>query len=326
LKGLFIMPSIETIFENFVPQFSSDLQYKAQKEQGVLYPMYSPITMTSVDGQAFDKILPFEMVETTNEGRWQPTQRDFAEYDKIWVFGRKSDKGIMIDKNDDLSVMFSPTSQVLDQAAKALVRWKDRVAYDALGATFQTGKNKGGTEDLGSTEVGNGGNLIPLDSTAAGLTGGAIDGLSIDKLLAAKLFFYNNHLGNEQIYCVCSQNEINQLAKDPRVGSREYGDYPALVSGEVNYYCGINFIKFHDKLDPVAGQSTQKKIYFFVRRGMGFNDIRTTIDVSRLAEQKLNIQVYLENISAAVRFDPQWVCYALVDQAKSIDDGVADLS
>jgi hypothetical protein len=319
------MPSLETILENFVPQFSSDLLYKAQKDKGVLYPMYQPLGLKSIDGQAFDRILPFELVETTGGDRHAPTSRNFAEYEKVWAYARQSDYAIVVNKNDDLSLTFSPTSQVLDQGAKALNRWRDRVAYDALGALVKTGKTAGNSEDLGSTIVASGGNKIPLDSTAGGNTGGAINGLSIDKLLAARLFFYNNRIDNEPIYCVCSQNEINQLAKDPRVGSREYGDYPALVSGEVNYYCGINFIKFNDRLDGVEGQATQRKIYFFVPRGMAFGDVRTHISVDKMTEQKLNIQIYIENICGAVRFDPQWVCYALVDQATSIDDGVADL-
>ena len=314
----------ETIEKTFITQFTEDVQYLAQKEQGVLYQYYKPITVTSVDGQAFDKSLPFELADSTNK-RYEATSRKFAEWDRVWAYPVRGERAILHDKNDDLSMAFEPGSVVMQNGAKAINRWRDLVAYSALGATVKTGRNASGSESLSATAVASGGNLIPLDSTANGATGGNINGFSVEKLLAAKKFFYDNNVTDEPIYCVVSQNEINQLLLDPRVSSIDYNERKALAMGETNTYAGINFIRFHAPLDGVEGQATQKKVYFFSPNGLGFGDVRLNVKVDQLPDMRYDYQFYFEVISAAVRFDIQRVCYALVDQATTLDTGIADL-
>ena len=79
----------ETIQNTFITQFTQDVQYLAQKEQGVLYQYYKPITVTSVDGQAFDKSLPFELADSTDK-RYEATSRKFAEWDSMGISRKRS--------------------------------------------------------------------------------------------------------------------------------------------------------------------------------------------------------------------------------------------
>jgi len=214
--------------------------------------------------------------------------------------------GDMIDKPDKVKMLIDPTSSYSINGTYTLGRGIDDFIIEAATGTAYTGKR-------GTTAV-----TLPATQKVAVDLSGANEGLTINKLIAAKSLFGQNevdisHPMNVLSY-VCAQEQLDDLLKTTQVTSADYNTVKALVQGDVNSFMGFDFVQTQR---TAHNSSTDIRTNFaFAKSGIGLNinmDITTNIGVD--PGKKFNVRVYLCLSAGATRVEEEKVVQVLCDQS-----------
>lgn len=174
----------------------------------------------------FDQIGATSMVERTT--RHGDTPQIDTPHSRRRVTLRRFDWSDMIDDPDKVRTINDFTSPYQQNAASAAGRQMDDLIIEAFFATAATGETGSGTASLASA------NTVFWSSA----------GMTITKLLAAKEIldgFENDP--DEPRYIALAASQVTDLLATTEIKSSDYNTVKALAAGQLNSFCGFEFIR-----------------------------------------------------------------------------------
>jgi len=175
----------------------------------------------------------------------------------------------LIDKEDKLKMLADPTSEEALNIAYAIGRKIDEKLATAAFATAYTGKD-------GTTQVS-----FPAANVVAVDLGGSAEGLTLAKLLRAKKILDDNEVDEQEPrFIAVSATQLEELLNTTEVKSADYNTVKALVKGEINTFCGFNFIRLSSSILPTDSNS-YRRVIAWAKNGLGLaiaRDMVTRID------------------------------------------------
>jgi hypothetical protein len=224
----------------------------------------------------------------------------------------------LVDNQDKLRMLIDPTSSYAMAGAWAMGRAIDDEIISAIFNSNNTGEN--GTATTGTLYAYNSNS----QSVAATVGGSAATGLNIAKLRAAKRKLMEGYVDvdNDQLVCVISAKQHDDLLNEAQAISLDYNTKPVLVDGKISSFMGFNFVVseripgaagFNTAINPLITSSDADGSYVagsrwmvpvFAKSGMAlgiWNDITTSID--RRPDKRNSYQVYVTGTFGATRME-----------------------
>lgn len=300
----------------FVQQYATNVSMLLQQEGSKLR---DAVNVYSLYGKAASVVEQFGSVNPVrNMSRHSDTPLISTPHDKRWVFPNDYDWADLIDSQDKLRMLVDPTSPYVKAGANAIGRSMDDEVISAFFNANLTGEN-------GSTSTGT---LYAFNSNAqsvAAVTGAAAaTGLNISKLRRAKRILMANQVDvdNDQLFCVISARQHDDLLNEAQAISLDYNSKPVLVDGRIRSFMGFNFILseripgaagFNVAINPAIATGSTDGTYttgtrfmvpVFAKSGMAlgmWNDVQTSVD--RRADKRNAYQVYVTGTVGATRLE-----------------------
>lgn len=287
----------------FVEQFKNNVQLLVQQKGSRLR---DKVRIENVTGEKayFEQIGAVEAeVRTTRHGDsplmdTPHARRSVTPTDYEW--------GDLIDKLDKVKMLIDPTSSYAQSAAHALGRAiDDEIITASIGTAF-TGK-------AGTTST-----TLPATQKVAVNLSGANEGLTINKLIAAKSLFGQSDVDIEdpmnKLCIAVSQVQIDDLLKTTQVTSVDYNTVKALVRGDVNTFLGFEFVRT-ERLS-LSSSTDIRECFAFAKSGicLGLNaDIMVEID--KRADKSFATYVYACMSVGATRMEEEKVVQISCDES-----------
>jgi hypothetical protein len=255
----------------------------------------------TVDKYFYDKIAPTTAVDVTT--RHDDTPLIETQFDRRMVSLITSDWADLIDREDQLKVIYDPTKAYALNAAYALGRKKDeRIINAALGDSY-TGNRGEIAVPLPESQI------ISVDYSDDGVSiEGESSGLTIDKLRKARFLLDDSDMDDdEEQYLVVTPKQIYDLLKTTEVTSEDYNTVKSLVDGKINTFMGFKFKKVSSALLP-KDENNVRKIFCFAKSGILLamaEDIKTNVSVRK--DKRMAVQVYASLSCGATRMDEKKV-------------------
>lgn len=239
----------------------------------------------------------------TRTSRNQTTPIIDASWDKRKLVATDYLHNFVVDKVDRLSMVIDPNNGLVTAQARAFARQKDLTIYTELLGTAYSGK-------AGTTS-----NTISNTVTAA-------SGLTVAKILEIKQVM---DLGNvdppeeDPRYLAVTSYEITDLLNTTEVKSSDYNTVKALAAGQINSFCGFNFIVLPpDSVTNgiITRTATVNACVAYTKSALMFgmkSDIETNIDVRK--DLNYSTQFWAEAIWGAVRIEEEKVVAVNVTNA-----------
>lgn len=200
---------------------------------------------------------------------------------KVWA--------TLLDRADQVRMLVDPRTYYNQVARMAMLRAKDRLIIAALEGSAWAGKS-------GTVEV-----ALPAAQKIA--HGGV--GLTITKILQAKESLDTDEVDPDQPrYMVTSAQQITNLLGTTEVTSSDYNTVKALAAGQVNDFCGFQFIR----TQLLTKSGTTRFCYAYAKGAIGFgilDDI--TAEIDRRSDKNYAWQVYLSMDMGATRVEDEQV-------------------
>lgn len=208
----------------------------------------------------------------------------------------------LIDKKDKVRMLGDPqSSYVITAAAAAGRRMDDHVIAAAFGTAY-TGK-------AGTTPV-----TFPTSTNVVAVDlGGSAEGLTINKLLAAREIIYGNDVDEDiPLHCAVSQKQLTDLLKTTQVTSSEYNTVKALVRGEVDTFVGF---KFHRSERLLVDSNSYRRVVAWAEDGLllGVHE-DVTVKIDLLPTKRYSVQVYVEMDMGSTRMEEEKVVEIKCDE------------
>lgn len=175
---------------------------------------------------------------TSRNGQTLPSDRDD---EKRWLQLDPYDEVTFFDEwdADILGDIALPDSEAVQSHAMAAGRTCDQIIIDAASSTTAKSGESGGT----SNSLGSGQQILVAH-------GGANEGLTLAKLIAAKsIFGINESYGqsrsnSDSLHLIVSQAQLDDLLENvTEVKNSDYVQVKALMSGEVDNFMGFQFTR-----------------------------------------------------------------------------------
>ena len=265
----------------------------------------------------FKKIQKREMRDVT--GRLQPNVGEEQLFEHRYLFPKKADLTTILDVDDasELGLQVAPTGEIsMEHNSAAMRKLDDYFISGILGTNYEGSEDNIQTVTLPESQI------VAVNYRTDG--GSANTGLTLSKLIQGKGLFGINEVygqdveeGGGQICMAVSQQELNNLLENvAQIGSNQYNDVKALVSGTVSEFMGIRFLRTQrlPRTTPSGGlivRSCPMWISTGVRIGF-WNDVTTRID--ELTNPAGAIQIYSSLRANAHRKDEDRVVNVLCEQ------------
>ncbi len=300
----------------FVQQYSTNVMMLLQQQGSKLR---TAVQNMSFKGKAASVAEQFGSVSPVrNQSRHSDTPLISTPQDKRWMYPNDYDWADLVDSQDKLRMLIDPTSSYAMAGAWAMGRAIDDEIISAFFNANNTGEN--GTTSTG-TLYAFGSNS---QSVAATIGASAATGLNIAKLRRAKRILMEGlvDIDNDQLFCVISAKQHDDLLNEAQAISLEYNTKPVLVDGKITAFMGFNFIHseripgaggFNAAINPAISTGSTDGTYttgsrwmvpVFARSGMAmgvWNDITTSID--RRPDKRNSYQVYVTGTFGATRLE-----------------------
>jgi hypothetical protein len=224
--------------------------------------------------------------------------------DARWIYPVDYEWADLIDDQDKLRMLIDPQSSYAQNGAYALGRAMDDEIISAFFGTAKTGEN-GST----STAFATGTQQIAVGTGSTGATG-----LNIAKLREAKKILMENEvdIDNEQLFCVITAEQHDDLLNEAQAISLDYNTRPVLVDGRITAFMGFNFVHC-ERLGVDA--SSYRRVPVYAKSGVHlgmWNDINTQI--SERADKGYSTQVYCKGTFGATRTEEKKVVEILCQE------------
>lgn len=224
------MPGVEeSVDAHLITQFSAMMHVVAQQAKARMRG-WTEIRKMTGDTFAYDSIGSIEARELF--ARFNPAVFDDINHSRRQISKRRFTVNIPMDDMDLEGMLTDPTGQYAQATVRAMERKYDRVVYDALFATVNTGRNF----------------TTPVTASTDGvLTVDATGGLTLAKILEIKHNFINNEVGNDIPTDICygiTGDEHSTLLQIDQFISSRYTTEFALQKGVIVNVAGIDLIPF----------------------------------------------------------------------------------
>lgn len=236
-----------TVPQTYVYQFKDNVILLSQQMGSKLRPYVREETMTGVK-HAFDRIGPTEVQEKTT--RHSDTPQIDTQHDRRWVNMRDFGWADLIDREDKIRQLIEPTSPMTRNAVIAMGRKVDDLIIDAFDGDAESGQF--------------GGTAVSFPTSTQQIVHGSA-GLTFEKLSQAYRIFEDADVDMDRLYFVISPQGHEDLRAESEVQSADFNSMRPLVSGQVGYFMGFNFI-VSTRLPKV---STTRSCFAWSPDGMG---------------------------------------------------------
>lgn len=273
-----------------VQQYRANIGLLTQQRMSKLEPLVRRESIRA-EFEYFDRIGPVEAQK--RPGRHSDTPLMSTPHDRRRVTSAPYNWADLVDKPDKLRMLTDPAAAYTVNAVMAFNRAKDRIIIDAMFGTAEAGKEGTIKVPFPDTQT--------ITSAGAVGTGTPSDGLTIDKLLAAKDMLWKAEVDDTMpIFCACSSAQLIELLKTTEIKNADYNTVRALAQGTVDTFMGFKFVR--TEMLPFDG--TTRDCAIWVMDGMLLataEDI--TAKVSERADKNYSQQVYVEMDMGAVRME-----------------------
>jgi len=269
--------AVTNLPNHFIDLFNENWGMQAQQ---MLSRMKAFVTLeTSLNGarKRFDDFDADNAAEEVTVRAGTTVRSDLSSAHR-WITAKPYASTKVIDEWDDvqLAALGRPDSQILALIQANMERLVDLRIFAALEGTAITGED--GTGSIAFTA----GQTVARDYVRTGSP--ANSGLTLDKLRRVKsLFGINEVVGSgiaqnrdTKIIMAVSQTDLDSMLDEVKVTSADYNNMQPLVTGQVDEFLGIKFIR-SEQLTTAAGV---RNLLAWVPSGVHFffGDQRTHID------------------------------------------------
>lgn len=216
--------------EHYVKLYTDNVRAELNKRGGLLAGFVSSGAYYGEKAQVVNFLGPVEFTERNTP--YGDTQLTELAHTQRWVTGAEYDCAILIDRLDELKMLYDPTSAYVERMREAAARKMDEIIMSKFYAKAKSGKD--GTTD---TEF-NPSNVIVHDGAR----------LSVEKLIAARKLLKQRHVDLQtEMPCIAvTAEQVADLMNQTQVVSSDYNALKPLVEGEVRSFMGFNFVFVED--------------------------------------------------------------------------------
>ena len=287
---------------HFVQQYTTNVQLLLQQKGSKLRGTVSTGSYSGKAAKAVEQVGAVNAQKRTQ--RHGDTPLISTPSDARWIYPVDYEWADLIDDQDKLRMLIDPQSSYAQNGAYALGRAMDDEIISAFFGTAKTGEN-GST----STSFATGTQQITVSTGSTGATG-----LNIAKLREAKKILMENEvdIDNEQLFCVITAEQHDDLLNEAQAISLDYNTRPVLVDGRITAFMGFNFVHC-ERLGVDA--SSYRRVPVYAKSGVHlgmWNDINTQI--SERADKGYSTQVYCKGTFGATRTEEKKVVEILCQE------------
>jgi hypothetical protein len=287
---------------HFVQQYTTNVQLLLQQKGSKLRGTVSTGSYSGKAAKAVEQVGAVNAQKRTQ--RHGDTPLISTPSDARWIYPVDYEWADLIDDQDKLRMLIDPQSSYAQNGAYALGRAMDDEIISAFFGTSKTGEN-GST----NTSFATGTQQIAVATGSTGATG-----LNIAKLREAKKILMENEvdIDNEQLFCVITAEQHDDLLNEAQAISLDYNTRPVLVDGRITAFMGFNFVHC-ERLGVDA--SSYRRVPVYAKSGVHlgmWNDINTQI--SERADKGYSTQVYCKGTFGATRTEEKKVVEILCQE------------
>lgn len=194
----------------------------------------------------------------------------------------------LIDKEDKVKMLSDPTDPTAMSIAMAIGRGIDQEIVDQAFATAYYGKTGSSSETFPA------GNVVAVQAS----------GLTVSKLIEAKTLLDNNDVDEtEERYITVTGTQTGNLLKTTEVTSADYNTVRALVNGQINTFCGFEFVKISQDI-LATDTSDYRRLIAWAKNGLGLGVAQEWSNkIDQIPAKHYATQVYASVDCGAVRVD-----------------------
>jgi len=287
-----VVTGINAIETSFVTDYTSNIELLVQQRGSKIRPKVRNEGFFGKDATYMEQIGEVAaVIRTTRHG---DTPLVPTPFDRRWVFPSDYEIADLIDTQDRLRQIIDPNDPFARAQAMAIGRSMDDAIIEGYFQNNNTGEN-------GTT-------VVPFDPTNLIANGGT--GFTIDKLrqVVAGMEDRDVDFMNDEICCVYTPAQKQDLLESIEVTSADYNTVRALVNGEINTFLGMYFT-VSNRLPGASNYNgtvvitdTHERAMIFSKNGMGFglwDDISSRMD--ERPDKSYATQVYTKATFGATR-------------------------
>ena len=300
----------------FVQQYSTNIQMLLQQQGSRLR---NAVQNYSFQGKAASMAEQFgQVTPVRNQSRHSDTPLISTPQDKRWIYPNDYDWADLIDNQDKLRMLIDPAGPYSMAGVWAMGRAIDDEIISGFFNANNTGEN--GTTSTNTLYAYNSNS----QSVAANVGASSATGLNIAKLRLAKrkLLEADLDVDNDQLFCVISAKQHDDLLNEAQAVSLDYNSRPVLVEGKISQFMGFNFIhseripgapNFNSSINPAITSADSDGSYVagsrwmvpvFAKSGMAlgmWNDVQASVD--RRPDKRNSWQVYVTGTFGGARLE-----------------------
>lgn len=214
--------------EHHVMMFTGNVRATLQKRGGDLVARVSRGTYRGEKIQLVDYIGPVFFVERTT--LYGDTKLTELEHTSRWISGTEYDCAVLVDRLDQLKMIYDPTSPYVERFREAAARKQDMIVMNKFFATARAGKD--GTTDIAFPNA----DIVVHNNS----------GMTVAKLRSLRKLIKKRHvdLRAYRPYIAVTAEQIDNLLGETSVNSIDYNSVKPLVNGEVTSFMGFEFVPF----------------------------------------------------------------------------------
>ena len=265
----------EAFFNSYTTGYEHVLQEKKPQYQGLLRE-----ERIEGENEAYDFLGIIDLDAKTT--RFEDIPIEDITHNRRWIAPKFYEKGMFVDKLDDIALHTDPTSDYIQALAKGEIRRQNITVTDSFFANVNGGKSPADdtfvfTESayVTSTRLTTGGRVIVHDAQNDFTAGGVSSGLTIDKLILARqaLMELEND-PDDMFYIAVSPKQMTDLLREAETQSIDTNIIRSLVNGTVNEYMGFRFVITNrivvDSSNDVDSDTNVFKVPVWTKEGMLF--------------------------------------------------------
>jgi len=216
--------------EHHVFMFTTNVRGVLAKKGGDLMDKVTRGAYTGSKVQVVDFIGPITFTE--RKSPYGDTKLTELDHTSRWISGSEMDAAVLVDRMDQLKMIYDPTSPYVERFREAAARVQDNKIMEKFFATAKTGKE--GTTDVAFPNS----DIIVHGST----------GMTIAKLRAARKMMKKRHVDLRGVkpFIAVTAEQADQLLGETEVKSADYNAVKPLVDGDVSTFMGFLFVPFED--------------------------------------------------------------------------------
>jgi len=216
--------------EHHVNMYTANVRGSLAKKGGLLTGLVSRGSYTGDKVQVVNFIGPVAFTERNSP--YGDTKVQELEHTQRWITSTEYDCAVLIDRLDQLKMIYDPTSPYVERFREAAARKQDEIIMDRFFADAKTGKEAGTT--------------TPYNTANTVVHGGT--GLTVAKLRSLRKLMKKKHIDMRAYkpYIAVTAEEVDDLLGETTVTSMDYNSIKTLVDGEVNMFMGFVFVPYED--------------------------------------------------------------------------------